>query len=62
MRKLVHVAHMGKRRGVYTVLVGGGAEGKGPLERPRSRWEDNINISYILILIWLRKGTGGGLL
>jgi len=31
------------RRGVYRVLVGK-PEGKGPLGRPRSRWEDNINV------------------
>jgi hypothetical protein len=28
-------------RGVYRVLVGK-PEGKGPLDRPRHRWEDNI--------------------
>ena len=38
---VAHVAHMGKRRGVYRVLVGK-PEGKGPLWRPRHRWEDNI--------------------
>ena len=31
---------MGERRGVYRVLVGK-PEGKGPLGRPRHRWEDN---------------------
>jgi hypothetical protein len=30
---------MGKRRGVYKVLVGK-PEGKRPLERPRRRWKD----------------------
>jgi len=34
---------MGERRGVYRVLVGK-PEGKGPLERPRRRWEDNIKM------------------
>jgi hypothetical protein len=34
---------MGERRGVYRVLVGK-PEGKGPLGRPRRRWEDNIRI------------------
>jgi len=29
----------GERRGVYRVLVGK-PEGKGPLGRPRCRWED----------------------
>ena len=32
---------MGEKRGVYRVLVGK-PEGKRPLGRPRSRWEDNI--------------------
>jgi hypothetical protein len=41
MRWVEHVAHMGKRRGVYRVLVGK-PEGKRPLGRPRHRWEDNI--------------------
>ena len=34
---------MGKRRGVYRVLVGK-PEGKRPLGRPRCRWEDNIKM------------------
>jgi hypothetical protein len=34
------VACMGEERGVYRVLVGR-LEGKRPLGRPRSRWEDN---------------------
>jgi hypothetical protein len=34
---------MGKRRGVYRVLVGK-PEGKRPLGRPRRRWEDNIKM------------------
>jgi hypothetical protein len=34
---------MGKGRGVYRVLVGS-PEGKRPLGRPRSRWEDNIKM------------------
>jgi hypothetical protein len=34
---------MGERRGVYRVLVGK-PEGKGPLGRPRRRWEDNIKV------------------
>jgi hypothetical protein len=32
---------MGKRRGVYRVLVGK-PEGKRPFGRPMRRWEDNI--------------------
>jgi hypothetical protein len=34
---------MGKRRGVYRVMVGR-PEGKNPLGRPRRRWEDNIKM------------------
>jgi hypothetical protein len=34
---------MGEGRGVYRVLVGM-PEGKRPLERPRSRWEDTIKM------------------
>jgi len=34
---------MGKRRGVYTVLVGK-PEGKRPLGRPRRRWEGDIKM------------------
>jgi len=43
MRWAGHVARVGKRRGVYRVLVGK-PEGKRPLGRPRRRWEDNIKI------------------
>jgi len=38
-----HVARLGKRRGVYRVLVGK-PEGKRPLGRARHRWEDNIKV------------------
>jgi len=34
---------MGKRRGIYRVLVGK-PEGKRPLRRPRHKWEDNIKM------------------
>jgi hypothetical protein len=37
------VARMGEGRGVYRVVVGR-PEGKGPLGRPRLRWEDNIKM------------------
>jgi hypothetical protein len=43
MRWAGHVALMGERKGVYRVLVGK-PEGKGPLGRPRRRWEDNIKV------------------
>jgi hypothetical protein len=35
-----HVALTGKRRGIYRVLVGK-TEGRRPLGRTRTRWEDN---------------------
>ena len=38
-----HVARMGKKRGVYRVLVGK-PEGKRPLGRARRRWKDNIKM------------------
>jgi hypothetical protein len=44
-------------------------EGRRPLGRPRRRWEDNIKMGLQEVgwgawtgLIWLRVGTGGGLL
>ena len=37
------MARIGEGRGVYSVLVGK-SEGKRPLGRPRSRWEDNIRM------------------
>jgi len=43
MRRAGRVARMGKRRGVYRVLVGK-PEGRRPLGRPRRRWEDNIKM------------------
>jgi hypothetical protein len=43
MRWAGYVACMGKRRGVYRVLVEK-PEGKRPLGRPRRRWEDIIKI------------------
>jgi len=38
-----HVARMGERRGVHSVLVGN-HERKRPLCRPRLGWEDNIEM------------------
>ena len=43
MRWAGHVARMGEDRGVHRVLVRN-PEGKSPLGRPRSRWEDNIKM------------------
>jgi hypothetical protein len=33
----------GEKRSAYRILVGK-SEGKGPLGRPRRRWEDNIKM------------------
>ena len=55
--------------GVESCVQGFGGEpkGKGPLERPRLRWEDNIKMDLQEVgcggwtgLIWLRTGTGRG--
>jgi hypothetical protein len=43
MRWARHVACMWEGRGIYRILVGR-PKGKRPLERPRCRWEDNINM------------------
>jgi hypothetical protein len=68
MRWVGHVARIGDEREVYKVLVVN-PEGKRPLGRPRSRWEDGIRMDLREIGLgvwigfdWLRKGTGGGLL
>ena len=52
MRWTEHVARMGKRRGIYRVLVGK-PEGTRPLGRPRRKWEDNIQMDL------LEVGCGG---
>ena len=58
----------GERRGAYRVFVGQ-PEGRRLLERPRRRWKNNIKMDLYEVgcevwtgLIWLRIGTGGGLL
>jgi hypothetical protein len=38
-----HVARLGAKMNAYRILVGK-AEGKRPLERPRRRWVDNIEM------------------
>ena len=43
MKWAEHVARMGDKTGMYTVLVRK-PEGKRPLGRPRRRWEDNIEM------------------
>ena len=57
----------GERRGLYRILVGK-PEGKRPLGRPRSRWEDNIRMDLHEVgcvgawtgSSWVRIETGGG--
>ena len=41
----------GASRDVYWVLVGK-TEGKGPLGRPRHRWEDNIKMDFQEVGCW----------
>jgi len=41
----VLVARKGERGGIYRVFVGK-REGKGPLGRPRHKWEDNIKVDH----------------
>jgi len=43
MRRTIHVARMGEKRGVYRVSVGK-PEGKRPVRTPRRRWENNIKM------------------
>jgi hypothetical protein len=59
---------MWEGRGAYRILMGI-SKGRRPLGRPRRRWEDNITMELQDVgwgawtgLIWLRIGTGGGLL
>jgi hypothetical protein len=59
---------MWEKRNAYSILVGK-LEGKTPLEKPRCRWVDNIKMDLRDMdgvirtgLIWLRIGTGRGLL
>jgi hypothetical protein len=67
MRWAGHVAQFGRRE-VCRVLVGK-PEGKRPLGRPRSRWEDNVKVDLQEVgcgiwtgLSWLRRETGNGYL
>jgi hypothetical protein len=59
---------MVEMRNVYKILFGR-PEGWRPLAGPRRRWEDNIKMNLgkwglgpWIRFIWLRIGTGGGLL
>jgi hypothetical protein len=58
----------GEKRGACRVLAGR-PEGNKPFGRPRHRWEDDTKMDLQDVgwgtcteLIWLRIGTGGGLL
>jgi hypothetical protein len=62
------VIRMGEGRGAYRILVER-PEGRRPLGRHRRKWEDNIKMDLEEVgwgawtgLVWLRIGTGGGLL
>jgi hypothetical protein len=68
MRWAGHVARMGEGRGAYRILVGR-RDGRRPLGRPRL--DERIILKSIFKkwdggswtgMIWLRIGTGGGLL
>jgi hypothetical protein len=55
-------------RNAYKILIGR-SEGKRTLERPDRRWEDNMKVDLMkkvlgvwIGFMWLRIGTGGGLL
>jgi hypothetical protein len=48
MRRAGHVARMGEKRNVYSLLVGK-PEGKRPLGRPKRRWIDNIKMDLLEI-------------
>jgi hypothetical protein len=67
MRWAGHIAHIGEGRGAYRILVWR-HEGRRSLGRPRHRWENNIKMDLQEMgwegvdWIWLRIGTGGGLL
>jgi hypothetical protein len=68
MRRAGHMARMEEGRGVHRALVGK-PEGKRSLERPRSRWEDNIKMDlqevgrggdWVELAQDRDRGTGGG--
>jgi hypothetical protein len=68
LRQAGHVARMAKRRGAYRVLVGK-PERRIPLGRLKRRWKDNIKTDIREVKcgartgsIWLKIGTGSGLL
>ena len=62
MRWVGYVAHMGERTGMYRVLVGRPERGR-PLGRPMHKMDfQEEGMRVWAGFIWLRTGTGGGLL
>ena len=70
MRLAGHAARMGREEVHTGFWLGGRSEGRRQIRRPRRRWEDNTTMDLQEVgwrgartgLIWLRTGTGGGLL
>ena len=58
-----HVVRVGKRRGVYRVMVGK-LDGKRPLGRSKRRWEDNIEMDLQEVecgaVDWIELAPGYG--
>jgi hypothetical protein len=59
-----YVAHMGKMRNGYKILVGK-PKGKRPLRKPRHRWDIKMDVREKDLGVWigfilLRTGTSGG--
>jgi hypothetical protein len=52
-----HVARMGEKKNVYTLLVGK-PEGKRPLGGPRRRWINNIKMDLLEIGVSVVAGIG----
>ena len=52
-----YVERMGKRSGIYRVLIGK-PEGDRPLGRPRRRWKDNIkkDLQEVGCGVWTGSG------
>jgi hypothetical protein len=48
MRLVGHVTHMGEMRSVCKLLAVK-SEGKGPLRRPRHKWEGNIRMDFRVV-------------